>query len=102
MGREAPCELMAKRIPSRAANEFTYREPVVIQAPADMPEGSYMLHFANISTPVLHKGVLWMVSGLPQADAEGGKPGEGARPQPGNGPIDRARRLIRDRRGNRG
>ncbi len=99
MGREAGCELMAKRSPSRMAEQFTYSEPVVIQAPADLPEGSYTLHFENYSMPVMHKGVLWLVNTPPPADAEAGKPAVGASMR-GEGRVGRARRLIRDRRGN--
>ena len=73
MGREAGCELMAKRSPSRMAEQFTYSKPVVIQAPADLPEGSYTLHFENYSMPVMHKGVLWLV----KAAAPSGLPGIG-------------------------
>lgn len=101
MGREAECELMAKRSSSRGAEAFTYSEPVVIQAPTDLPEGSYTLHFENFSTPVLHTGVLWLVSTPPAADAEAGKPAVVAPPKPGDGRVGLARRLTRDRRENR-
>jgi len=67
---------------------------VVIHAAADLPEGAYTLHFENISTPVLHKGVLWLVAGPPPAEAEAGKAAAG--------PVTPARRLIRDRRTRRG
>jgi hypothetical protein len=98
MGQEAACELMVKRRPSRGAGEFVYGEPVVIQAPANLPEGAYTLHFENISTPVLHKGVLWLVNAPPSRNAESGKPAAGALHTAGRGPVNLARRLIRDRR----
>jgi hypothetical protein len=98
MGREAACELMAKRDSARGAGRFIYSEPMVIQAPADLPEGAYTLHFDNVSTPVLHKGVLWLVNAPPSRDAEAAKPAAGGLHKPGSGPVNQARRLIRDRR----
>jgi len=99
MGHEAACEVMAKRAPSHSPAEFAYSEPVIIHAPADLPEGVYTLHFENISMPVLHKGVLWLVNAHPAADAELGKPTAGPPRKAGRGPVMLARRLIRDRRG---
>ena len=92
MGHEAKCEMMARRSSSRDPGNYVYSEPVIIHAPGNLPEGAYMLHFENVSTPVLHKGVLWLTSAPPPADAEASKPATG-------GPVLLARRLIRDRRG---
>jgi len=98
LGHEAECELMAKRHASHDPGKFIYSEPVVIHAAADLPEGAYTLHFENISTPVQHKGVLWLVAGPPPAAAEAGKADAGAPTRPGKGAVNLARRLIRDRR----
>jgi len=99
MGHEAACEVMAKRTPSHSPTVFAYSEPVVIHAPADLPEGVYTLHFENVSMPVLHKGVLWLVNAHPAADAELGKSTAGPPRKAGRRPVMLARRLIRDRRG---
>ena len=105
MGQQAECEVMAKRTSRSESGEtiygetVIYSEPVVIHAPNELPEGEYMLFFENVSTPVLHKGVLWMPSGPPpDKETDAGVSGGAAPSRLGKGAVGMARRMIRDRR----
>jgi len=93
MDHQAACELMAKR--SRGAGKFVYGDPVIIHVPVDLPEGEYTLHFEDVSIPVLHKGVLWIVLSPAPGD-EAGRPGSPSKR--GWGPVALARRMLSDRR----
>ena len=98
MGRQSICEVMAKKSTSRVGGEFEYSEPVIIHATAGLPEGAYTLYFENVSMPVLHKGVLWVVQGQPPAEVELAAPAASLPSKPGKGAATLARRLLRDRR----
>lgn len=95
MGHQAECEVMARRSPSHGPERFVYSDPEIIHVAGDLPEGEYTLHLENISAPVLHKGVLWTVVGLPPGDAANERESQ---PKRGRGPIALARRILRDRR----
>lgn len=99
MGQQAECEVMARRLSANGSGEILYSDPVVIHAPNELPEGEYTLLFENVSTPVLHKGVLWMSSAPPpMIETESNVSGGAAPPRPGRSAVGLARRMIRDRR----
>lgn len=99
LGQQAECEVIARRTSRSETGETIYTDPVIIQAPKDLPEGEYTLFFENVSTPVLHKGVLWMLSGPPPAKDTDTDPTSPIAPQRrAKGLVNRARRMIRDRR----
>lgn len=95
-GEQAECEVMVKRDRTAAVRSAVYTDPVVIHVAKDLPEGEYVLHCENLSVPVVHKGVLWIVSAPPPAQADAPAPDGGVKPE--RGPVGMARRLIRDRR----
>ena len=63
MGREAPCELLARRTSMPGAHpshlSFEYSDCVILNAPPDLPDGDYMLFFAGYSTVANRVRGLW-------------------------------------------
>ena len=69
MGREAECEILARRLPipvdprDPMPRLFTYTDCSVVEAPADLPEGEYLAQFEGYSLSVtLYRG-LWLSRG---------------------------------------
>ena len=73
MGREAECELLARRTdrsdPRAIQRVFAYSDCVVLTAPADLPDGDYMLYFAGHSTVGTRTRGIWTSFGAVIRDA---------------------------------
>ena len=66
MGRSAPCELIAiKSSPSGTSGKILYSHCSVIKAPADLPDGDYLLRFAGQMTLVHRRNQSWLVGQQP-------------------------------------
>jgi len=69
MGREAQCEVLARRLPIPAdqgaeiLHSFIYADCSVVAAPPDLPDGEYLACFEGYSLSAsLHRG-LWFSRG---------------------------------------
>ena len=77
MDRTEDCELLARRRqrpgPPPVLRSYDYSECIVLSAPADLPDGDYMLFFAGHSTVVIRTRGLWSSFGavIPDSSANG-------------------------------
>lgn len=61
MGREAPCEVMAKRQAPGGKEEDGYDDLRLLEAPGDFPDGDYVLHIDPIMVSVRRRGGEWLM-----------------------------------------
>jgi hypothetical protein len=76
MSRKVACEVLARKIPldpklKTRSHEYTYSDCCVIDAPADLPEGEYLVHFDEHVIAATKKGTYWLSRGTaePYRDA---------------------------------
>ena len=58
MGREAPCEVMARR---QDAGGKGYSDMRILDAPGDLPDGDYVLHLDPIMVSVRRRKGEWLM-----------------------------------------
>lgn len=97
LGHQAECKVMARKTVRPETSEVLYGDPVIIDAPNELPEGEYSLFFENVSTSVLHKGILWMPAAT-VGDKETNRAVPASPSKTGLGALGMARRMLRDRR----
>ncbi len=61
MGREAPCEVMAKRQDPAGKGKEGYSDLRLLDAPADFPDGDYVLHLDPMMVSVRKRGGEWLL-----------------------------------------
>jgi hypothetical protein len=61
MGREAPCEVMAKRQAPGGKGREGYSDLRLLDAPADLPDGDYVLHLDPIMVSVRRRSGEWLM-----------------------------------------
>jgi hypothetical protein len=61
MGREFSCEVMAKRHAPAGAGQDGYSDLRLLEAPADLPDGDYVLHLDPIMVSVRRRGGEWLM-----------------------------------------
>lgn len=67
MGRETGCELLARRqaLPGASGTDmghYGYTEGSILEAPSDLPDGSYIVTVAEgYTVPMTKQGGLWLV-----------------------------------------
>jgi hypothetical protein len=69
MSRKASCEVLARKIPldpklKAGSHEYTYSDCAVIDAPAELPDGEYLVHFDDHVIAATKKGGYWLSRGL--------------------------------------
>ena len=66
MGRSVPCELIAiKTAPTNAVDQPQYSHCSIVKAPANLPDGEYLLRFAGLVTTVQRRESSWIVGEAP-------------------------------------
>jgi hypothetical protein len=70
-GREAKCDVLARKIPVVATHpgrpgspEYTYSDCAVIDAPFDLPDGEYLMHFDDHIIAATKQGAYWLSRGV--------------------------------------
>lgn len=66
MGREADCELMARRLTifeSRLLPSVLYEDCLILDAPADLPDGDYKVRFSGYRTVATKRHGIWFACG---------------------------------------
>ena len=66
--REAPCDMLAMKESHPHAAEPAYSRCNVIDAPIDLPDGDYMVHFDGLTVPARKEGGLWIPEGAAQQE----------------------------------
>jgi len=61
MGREALCEVMAKRQAPAGKGKEGYSDLRLLEVPADLPDGDYVLHLDPIMVSVRRRGGEWLL-----------------------------------------
>lgn len=61
MQREAPCQVMAKRIALDGKGKDTLTDLRILDAPRDFPDGDYVLHLDQIMFSVRRRGGEWLL-----------------------------------------
>ncbi len=61
MGREASCEVMAKRQAPAGNRKDGYYDLRFLEAPGDFPDGDYVLHLDPLMVSVRRRGGEWLM-----------------------------------------
>jgi hypothetical protein len=61
MGREASCEVMAKRQAPAGTGKEGYSDLRLLEAPGDWPDGDYVLHLDPVMVSVRRRGGEWLL-----------------------------------------
>jgi hypothetical protein len=69
MSRTATCEVLARKIPldpnlKPGSHEYTYSDCTVIDAPTDLPDGEYLVHFDDHVIAATKKDAYWLSRGM--------------------------------------
>lgn len=61
MQREAPCQVMAKRVAPASKGKDILTDVQILDAPRDFPDGDYVLHLDPIMFSVRRRGGQWLL-----------------------------------------
>lgn len=75
MGRRAKCEVLVRRRTTVSQGKipqfgYTYTDCSIIHAPADLPDGDYVLRFGGFYLRADCRGGHWLPNGEPQRETE--------------------------------
>ncbi len=68
MGRDAECNILARKVPVLArmgagTREYTYSDCTIIDAPSDLPDGEYIVYFDRHTVAVTKERGFWVPRG---------------------------------------
>jgi hypothetical protein len=68
MDRKTDCDVLARKLPIPSNRkgglpDFTYTDCAVIDAPVDLPDGEYMVHFDDHVVAATKEGGCWLTRG---------------------------------------
>jgi hypothetical protein len=71
MGHKAACGVLARKTPVVAKHphragspEYTYSDCAIIDAPFDLPDGEYIVHFDDHTVAATKQGGYWLSRGV--------------------------------------
>lgn len=61
MGREATCEVMAKRRATADSGRVNYTDLRILDAPGDFPDGDYVMHLDRVLVSIQRRRGEWLL-----------------------------------------